>query len=533
MAAMMKNVGGVVFLFGAMGFFFTVHRFTSSGLTKRARKGRGSSEDGDLEQGGSQLLPPGERSDTVHEASPPASPLRILAKGVEGIRAQCIAEVDALMVAATPEERALIASKLSAVREAGSADDVAAVDRPCLETALSAATIEPAVTAGLLEAPRWRNLLAQAELLEMISAESTRSLEVIHAREIKARTASLTDGVSLGQALETAASVSDTARHSGLADLAVDHPLYTAGHAALKQAAAYHIVRQRASEFAKPLPTADATTKGGGDPPAPGPPALMTHQGLAAFTRLSNGTDVSLAAALAAADDAGVPSELLAPPQRYLLQAQSLCQLTAVCDYYDDDTFPSVSEQTAAKLTAYTKLLTAAVQCGLPKTDPRWLRALTYRVMAERALAVVTQLELGRTDLADVSAEALASAYKLSTEPAVAVIADAGLVTEATLAHYPGVPPTDQVYLVLDRFGQALADGSPLRMANKLDVTTVLAAVNLPARLGKLDGKADLEVATAEARDMIQAGALYGPKAISLIEASAERVLERLGGVTA
>lgn len=285
----------------------------------------------------------------------------------------------------------------------------------------------------------------------------------------------------------------------------------------LKQAAAYHVVRERATAFTR----ADARS------------LLHTHESLVEFTSVESSPSASLAAAIAQAAEEGVAEVQLAAPRLYLLQATALCQLTAICNHAVDGTFSSVSVlvHSPSELAAYSQVITAAVESGLPKTDPRWVRALTFRLMAQSAQLVVTELEKGRHDLADVSPERLERCYQLACKPQAEVMVDVGLPTEARVA-YPGVPPSDAVFLVLDRFGQAPPAGTPESALGKLDVETVLKAVKMPVRMVKMEahGAGDLEATKAEARAMIATGELYGPKAVMLIGSMAE---ESLRGVTA
>ena len=96
---------------------------------------------------------------------------------------------------------------------------------------------------------------------------------------------------------------------------------------------------------------------------------------------------------------------------KQLSQARQLTKLLEVCDFGVRGTFPSVAVlREPAAFRAHSEALSEAVKLGVPKTDPRWLQALTFRVMAQRMNELAASLRQGEALAVDTATVARGTA---------------------------------------------------------------------------------------------------------------------------
>lgn len=393
-----------------------------------------------------------------------------------------------------------------------------------------------------------RDKLAQLRILELIRAEMTKGVDVLYERERDAERRALsksdkTLGMLLADADKLASSVNQTGisfQYAQAARLAVDSKTYAQALAMQRQVACITKLRKREAEFklgAKCQKT--------------------THASLEAYTSDTESDDVSLASALAAATDAGVPAEMLAKPQQQLRQALNLCKIVGVCDYANLGAFPSVAGlATKPEFDAFHDALVDAVNAGVPKMEPRWLQGLAFRVMAERMNELRDETEKGRVDMACLDADTLERKYALVLELSTNVVVDEGKPTEATI-HYPGVSRTDSAYLMLEKHGHGQAIHTYTRQ-NLLDIEAILSGIHALNTLRESDvrrandsahtplqgelrdlisGSAEnieaLERAVSKVRELMESGEVYGPRATQIVDAAEKTIAQMVPALRA
>jgi len=378
------------------------------------------------------------------------------------------------------------------------------VDVKGLEAALAVCAEAPKVPESQLDSKCWSAAAKQARSLQALKKHIEFKFETVYDRQTKEKRKK--GERRLAEILDEVERFKTGAKAPKGTPLAAEHEIYATGKVLLGKIEPLHKVRQRAAEL---KPGADCSM------------SKSTHAALEAYTSESGPADESLAAALSEAISAGVDAALLKDATTVLTQAKELCTLTKACDYFAVGSYPPVNR--LKDRGALGEALVAAVTAGVPKSDPRWLHALTYRVMADRLAELTSEVEEGRTDMADLVPTPVNTKYAKARDAEPHAKVDVGLPTEAVI-QYPGIGKTDTVFKLLARFGNSRFKYGANVM---LDMEAVLQAIRVLEQIraakeqtGTADAAA-VEGTVRKAKEMLTSGALYGPRAKAMVDEAA------------